>query len=205
MSIYYIKMIYRGVASPANFLLLLTAVWIAASARISTIFEFTMRQKPTVPENILVFRTIVTILSYLPRSVPIAAFDNLKDQSISNEDAIVLQLTEAFTQLAHIGNGKHVIAASANSSMDHDKAEIQVVTSPEPPALLDIQPSLSGLVPMARKCLKTLLVLVRNDRCGDSSTFSQEDYPVLEEPTAPGVFKKHGTALKSIIHLQDEW
>ena len=199
----YIKTFDRDVASPTNILVLLGGVWATAIARISSIFS--MRNKSAVPENILVFRTISTMLSYLPRAVPIAPFDNFNKISTSPADAQVLQLTDAFTQLAHIDKGKHVIAASANSSISHLKAEIQVVASPEPPAPLDTQPSPSGLVPKARRCLQTILVLVRNDRRGDFSTISKQAYPVLEKVTAPKTFGEHKTALEAIIQLQGNW
>jgi hypothetical protein len=62
----------------------------------------------TIPENILAFRTITTILSQLPRSAPIEAINNLDGQIKDSGDRRETRISDAF---AHLAVGEHDVAA----------------------------------------------------------------------------------------------
>lgn len=63
-----------------------------------------------IPESILAFRKITSMLSQLPRAIPIVIIDRLEDQSINAIDRQMLKISDA---LAHITVGEHNIAALA--------------------------------------------------------------------------------------------
>lgn len=80
----------------------------------------------TVPENILAFRTITTMLSQLPRSKPIEAIDNLEGQISIPEYRREVRIYDAFAHLAASEND--VAALTTNYNLGDGKLSIVACT-----------------------------------------------------------------------------
>jgi len=135
----------------------------------------TVSMPDDIPENILVFRTMTTLLAHLPRTVPIAPTDNLQEPTWQTKQTRQeLKISDAFAQLAV---SQHDVVAVSTfrgwgldlvTSTDQDVTETQA----ESTSVLD-------------KIVKAWQFLItRNDRPADSATSSGE-YPTVVPSQEP--------------------
>lgn len=166
-----------------------------------------------VPENIQIFRTISSMLSYVPRSRLIEPLDNLNGgtSQFSEKETVVLKISDAFAQLANI-YPRDVLAVSMNPEF----CKIGIMTSmnsgeaPTLPGPSRVKNWLSGAVKVfpAVKAIGSLIsyifILTRNDRIGDTSTHSGSPSPEII-PAKPPSDLGDRTAFQYVAHLEDHW
>lgn len=152
----------------------------------------------TIPEKILVFRTITTLLAHLPRTTPIPPADNLQDPEWQNKQTrLELKISDAFAQLAI---SEHDIVAvstvrgwalSLVASTDKEATAIETQAESESPL---------------RKLVQTLwqLLIMRNDRLRDPATSSGGDYPTLITAKEP-LDLEDRTAYQYLQDLEKNW
>ena len=150
-----------------------------------------------IPENILVFRTITTLLANIPRTSPLTPTDNLQDAQWQNKQTRQqLKISDAFAQLAVAQHDVVAVSTAvgwpmldlvacadenppqneANQNAPQDEAN-QNAPQNEAKSILEIA------LEMARK--PWIFLIARNDRAKDPGTFSG-DHPTLTSAEEPG-------------------
>jgi len=154
----------------------------------------TVSMPDDIPENILVFRTMTTLLAHLPRTVPIAPTDNFQDPTWpTKQTRQELKISNAFAQLAV---SQHDVVAVSTvrgwgldlvTSTDQDATETQA----ESTSVLD-------------KIVKAWQFLItRNDRPADSATSSGEYPTVIPSQEPPDLNGR--TAYEYMKDLEALW
>ncbi len=154
----------------------------------------TVSMPDDIPENILVFRTMTTLLAHLPRTVPIAPIDNLQEPTWQTKQTRQeLKISDAFAQLAV---SQHDVVAVSTfrgrgldlvTSTDQDATETQA----ESTSVLD-------------KIVKAWQFLItRNDRPADSATSSGEYPTVIPSQEPPDLNGR--TAYEYMKDLEALW
>ncbi len=154
----------------------------------------TVSMPDDIPENILVFRTMTTLLAHLPRTVPIAPTDNLQEPTWQTKQTRQeLKISDAFAQLAV---SQHDVVAVSTfrgwgldlvTSTDQDATETQA----ESTSVLD-------------KIVKAWQFLItRNDRPADSATSSGEYPTVIPSQEPPDLNGR--TAYEYMKDLEALW
>ena len=128
-----------------------------------------------IPENILVFRTITTLLASLPRTAPFTPIDNLQDPQWKNKHTRQeLKISDAFAQLA-ISQHDVVAVSTVRGGPVLDLLTCAnqgtTQTPAKAPSLLD------QISKLAKKGWQFLVT--RNDRPSDPAMFSSGKYPTV--------------------------
>jgi len=162
-----------------------------------TIPNHTVSMATDIPENILVFRTITTLLGHLPRTTPIAPADNFADPTWQTRQVrLELKISDAFALLAV--SEHDVVAVSTvrgwglNLLTSTDKTATE--TQPEPKST-----TMGKLVESWWNFLIT-----RNDRPCDPATSSGGDYPIIIASKAP-LDVEGRTAYQYMQDLETNW
>jgi hypothetical protein len=154
-----------------------------------------------IPENIRAFRTITTMLSQIPRSLPIDVVDNLKNVSDS-DNRQEIRIVNAF---AHLAVGEHDIAALAtNHSSRHssrDSRTLNVIVSTDSP-LAEDKPSTSS--PAEVKRSTWIFNITRNYRRDDATTASITPLPTTILASKPCDLGNR-SALEYMKDLESKW
>jgi len=165
-----------------------------------TIFNHTSTvSMADVPENILAFRTITTLLSHIPRTTPIAPTDNFQQskwQEAQEEQTLhELRISDAFAQLAVSEHDIVAVSTVRGWGLDLVAASDGEVT--EPPAESKSLPS-----QLAESLWQ--FFITRNDRPRDPSTSSGGDYPIIINSQKP-LDLGDRTAYKYMQDLVTDW
>ena len=185
------------------------------AAALSSLATMATRKRPaySVPENILAFRTITTLLSYLPRAHPIDTVDNL--HSLECNDAQSVNITDAFAQLA---NADFDVVAAA---IQYNLNDIEVTSCAPTEATCTVGTAVAGADDPQKTTQKTTGIMgtvargiqsvaaycftfVRNDRINNSTSHSVSNNPSLCDAEAPGDLGGR-TAFKYIVDMQSKW
>lgn len=77
-----------------------------------------------IPANILAFRTLTTILSQLPRSMPIKTVNNLEGKVKDPDDCREIRISDAF---AHLAIGEHDVAALTTNHSSPNGRQLHIM------------------------------------------------------------------------------
>ena len=135
---------------------------------------------PYIPTNILVFRTITSVLAQLQRSKPIETIDNLQDKSVDLDYHRKIRICDAFALLAT--GGQEVVALATNGRIPFAKqlcvmACIEDYAPPCENSPTSAQPQ--NLFGLWYQMLSKFLPL------GDVETSSQIPHPTIISPSEP--------------------
>lgn len=156
----------------------------------------------SIPENILKFRTITTMLANLPRTIPSIPTDNLEDpQWAESRIRQELKILDAFAQLAvsqhdvvavstFRGLGLEMVACADQETTQTAQTEAQSKSM------------LDSAIEMARQSWR--LLLTRNDRFADKTTSSGKNYPTIMLVQSPED-RGERTALEYMKDLGMPW
>ena len=126
-----------------------------------------------IPENILAFRTITTLLAQIPRATQLESIDYLEDKITDRPNRRILKISDAF---AHIAAGQHDVTAVTTNHTVHSTDLQVLVTVPSVPASLpSTQPN--GLLSQLS------FMWTRNDRRQESP--SETLYPDIISSSPP--------------------
>ena len=130
-----------------------------------------------IPENILVFRTITTLLSSLPRTAPFTPIDNLQDPKWKNKHTRQeLKISDAFAQLA-VSEYDVVAVSTVRGGPVLDLLTCANQGTTQTPAKAPSPSLLDQISKLAKKGWQFLVT--RNDRSSDPATFSSGKYPTI--------------------------
>ena len=156
----------------------------------------------SIPENILKFRTITTMLAHLPRMIPSIPTDNLEDpQWAESHIRQELKILDASAQLAvsqhdvvavstFRGLGLEMVACADQETTQTAQTEAQSKSM------------LDSAIEMARESWR--LLLTRNDRFADTTTSSGKQYPTIMLVQSPED-RVERTALEYMKDLGMPW
>lgn len=147
------------------------------------------------------FRTISTMLSYVPRAHEIGTFDNLRNRSLRGANAEALKIIEALSRLAN--TNQDVVAAAAKEFKGDFHITTCVQNTTVDATQHDEQPS-GTLAQRMKDILSYLFVVVRNDKIHDPSSHSKTEYPYLIDAEAPPDLNGK-SAIDYIVGLQSNW
>jgi hypothetical protein len=158
-----------------------------------------------IPDNILAFRTITTILGQLPRTTPIEVTDNLESNILNSYDRQEVRMTDAF---AHIAAGEHDIAAITTNRSFGDDTKLHVLACTKNP----ITPN-NPITPLPISIPANLianmkvwyLMFTRNFRRKDSETSSKKPYPIIISPSKPHDLLEGQDAFTYMVGLEQHW
>jgi hypothetical protein len=154
----------------------------------------TVSMAPDIPENILVFRTITTLLAHLPRTTPIVPTDNFQDPKWQNAPTrLELKISDAFAQLAV--SEHDVVAVSTVRGWGLD-----LVTSIDKEATETQAESTTSELPKSW----WQFLITRNDRSRDPATSSGGDYPAIIPSNEPRDLNGR-TAYEYMKDLETSW
>lgn len=151
-----------------------------------------------IPENILAFRKITSMLSQLPRSTPIEVIDNLDDVSINKLDRQILKMSDAF---AHVTVGEHDIAAlTANRTVGGNTGlSLLVSTTTQGPSPLNLPSSKEG------KCSILSFSWAWNLIWRNQETFPPiPRHPTIDVPLKPEDLGER-SAYEYMVYLEENW
>ena len=130
-----------------------------------------------IPENILVFRTITTLLAYLPRTIPSTPTDNLQDpQWQDKQTRRELKICDAFAQLAVSQHDVVAVSTVRGWGLDLVTCADQVENTTQTTTDAQSSSLLGKFLGIAEKSWQ--LLITRNDRVKDPATSSGE-YPTI--------------------------
>ena len=128
-----------------------------------------------IPRNILVFRTITTLLAQIPRATQLERIDYLEDKIKGRSNRRILKISDAF---AHIAGGPHdITAVTTNHTVPSTDLQV-LVTAPSVPVSL----------PSAQSHGVWSFLWTKNDQKTDSppaDSPSANLHPRITSPTGP--------------------
>lgn len=142
-----------------------------------------------IPENILAFRTITTLLANIPRTTPSIPTDNLQDPTWQDKQTRQeLKICDAFAQLAVSQHDVVAVSTIRGWGLDlvtcagQDQDKDQDTTTTQTAAAAQSSNLLGQMVEFARNGWQILVT--RNDRSRDPAT-SSGDYPTIISAQMP--------------------
>jgi hypothetical protein len=154
------------------------------SAALNLFFGPTIHHTPTstmsipdnIPENILVFRTITTLLANIPRTEPFTPIDNLRDPHWQNKHTRQeLKISDAFAQLAVSQHDVVAVSTVRGGPVLHLLTCANEATQTQAEILS------SSLFDQIATFARTnwQLLITRNDRPSDPATSTSRKYPTI--------------------------
>jgi len=152
-----------------------------------------------IPENILAFRTITSILAQLPRTKPFEAIDNLKAQKWDPAERQEVKISDAF---AHLAVAQHDVAALATSRCSLDVTNLRIVACTNN---LPVDESLLTSKPPGSLLAKVFdFILTRNSLRDDVETSSGTPHPTIILPSELDDLKG-GNVFAYMLDLEQCW
>jgi hypothetical protein len=149
-----------------------------------------------IPENMLVFRTLTTLLAQLPHAKEIKPFDNFQDPDwqsrVADQAKQELKISDAFAHLAVAQHDVVVVSTVRGWGLDLLACTDQDATE---------TPAESTIRTFAKTAWQFLIA--RNDRTADSATSSGDD-PTLIFSQEPSDLKSR-TAYEYMKDLESNW
>lgn len=204
----YIDSHFWGALSPPGILSLFTRT--LSNIVRSVAMVFTPRNTYPVPENILVFRTLTTFLSFISRAKPIQPTDNLRSLKLLEHDSVALKISDAFAQLAGISQCD-VLAVAPNPNFAENLNLMTSFSSTPTPtgkaSTLPIAQSSGSVMSTLKGIAKWIsyhFVFSMNDRIEDPSTYSGGPTPTIVSVEPPADINGR-TAFDYMVSLEDNW
>jgi hypothetical protein len=153
-----------------------------------------------IPENILAFRTITTLLSQIPRTIKLERIDYLEGGTKGSLSRHILKITDAF---AHIAAGEHdVVAVTTNHTVLSSNLELlAAVTGLSVPEKAPSTPT-NGRTRSLFFMWTANPPLTTNDPL--TTLPSETAYPTIISPSPPHDLHQR-TALDYISALEENW
>ena len=93
-----------------------------------------------IPENILAFRTITTLLAQIPRTTPLETIDYLEGHIENKLDHQILKISDAFAHIAAVNN----VTAVMTNHVSHDSnSQDLTILATSSPVAAESQPTIS--------------------------------------------------------------